>query len=124
MDKVYIAGIGQTAVGEHWEQSLANLSAEAILAALKEAGNPQVDALYAGNLLASAASNQANIGTLIASNAGLDRRGNVHRGSRRSIRRSRAAHGLPGGAVRICAHRAGCGGGKIYRYGWAAGSKA
>lgn len=72
MDKVYIAGIGQTAVGEHWEKSLANLSAEAILMALKEAGKPEVDALYAGNLLASTASGQANIGAMITSNVGLN----------------------------------------------------
>jgi len=45
MEKVYIAGIGQTAVGELWESSLENLSAEAILAALKDAGRPKVDAL-------------------------------------------------------------------------------
>ena len=50
MNRVYIAGIGQTAVGEHWERSLENLSAEAVLAALHEADDPQVDALYAGNM--------------------------------------------------------------------------
>lgn len=71
MNKVYIAGIGQTAVGEQWERSLANLSAEAVLGALAEAGKPEVDALYAGNLLAAAASKQANLGALIATNAGL-----------------------------------------------------
>ena len=71
MDKVYIAGIGQTAVGEHWNRSLANLSAQAVLAAIHEADDPQVDALYVGNLLAASASQQANLGSLIASNAGL-----------------------------------------------------
>jgi acetyl-CoA C-acetyltransferase len=71
MENVYIAGIGQTAVGELWERSLESLSNEAIQCALKEAGKPHVDALYVGNLLASAASNQANMGTLIVSNSGL-----------------------------------------------------
>jgi len=71
MEKVFIAGIGQTAVGELWERSLENLSAEAILAALKDAGKPKVDALYVGNLLASAASGQANLGAKIACNSGL-----------------------------------------------------
>jgi len=72
MNKVYIAGIGQTNVGEHWDRSLRNLSAEAILAAMHDAGdNVAVDALYAGNLLASSASKQSNIGSMIASNAGL-----------------------------------------------------
>jgi acetyl-CoA C-acetyltransferase len=71
MEKVYIAGIGQTAVGEMWERSLASLSNEAIQRAFKEAGKPHVDALYVGNLLASAASSQANLGALIVSNSGL-----------------------------------------------------
>ena len=71
MEKVYIAGIGQTEVGELWERSMENLSAEAILNALKDAGRPKADALYVGNLLASAASGQANLGVKIASNAGL-----------------------------------------------------
>lgn len=71
MEKVYIAGIGQTAVGELWERSLESLSNEAIQRALKEAGKPDVDALYVGNLLASAASSQANLGVKIATNSGL-----------------------------------------------------
>ena len=71
MGRVYIASVGMTPVGEHWEKSLANLSADAISAALKDAGGIKPDALYVGNLLASAASNQSNLGTVIAENAGL-----------------------------------------------------
>ena len=71
MSEVFIAGIGMTPVGEHWDQSLANLSARAILDALKDAGGIQPKALYVGNLLASELSGQANLGTLIAGNAGL-----------------------------------------------------
>lgn len=71
MGSVYIAGIGMTPVGEHWDKSLANLSASAILPALKDAGGIQPDALYVGNLLASSASSQSNLGTVIADNAGL-----------------------------------------------------
>ena len=71
MEKVYVAGAGQTVVGEHWERSLRNLSAEAILSALKMCGRPKIDALYAGNLLASSVSEQSNLGALITSNVGL-----------------------------------------------------
>ncbi|MCJ7549612.1 MAG: thiolase domain-containing protein [Anaerolineae bacterium] len=71
MEKVFIAGIGQTAVGELWERSIESLSNEAIQRALKEAGKPHVDALYVGNLLASAASSQANLGVKLATNSGL-----------------------------------------------------
>ena len=71
MENVYIAVIGQTMVGELWERSLASLSNEAIQSAMKDAGKPHVDALYVGNLLASAASRQANLGAKIVSNSGL-----------------------------------------------------
>ena len=71
MSEVFIAGIGMTPVGEHWELSLANLSARALLAAIKDAGNIRPQALYVGNYLASTMSGQANLGTLIADNAGL-----------------------------------------------------
>jgi len=71
MSDVFIAGIGMTPVGEHWDQSLANLSARAILAALKDSGGFRPQALYIGNLLASEVSGQANLGALVAENAGL-----------------------------------------------------
>jgi acetyl-CoA C-acetyltransferase len=72
MSEVFIAGIGMTPVGEHWELSLANLSARAILSALKDSGDIPPQALYVGNFLASAMSSQANLGALIAGNAGLE----------------------------------------------------
>jgi len=71
MSEVFIAGIGMTPVGEHWGLSLANLSARAMLAAIKDAGNIRPDAVYVGNFLASTVSGQANLGTLITDNAGL-----------------------------------------------------
>jgi acetyl-CoA C-acetyltransferase len=71
MSEVFIAGIGMTPVGEHWDQSLANLSARAILDAIEDAGGIRPKALYVGNLLALSVSGQANLGALIAENAGL-----------------------------------------------------
>lgn len=71
MSEVFIAGIGMTPVGEHWQLSLANLSARALLAAIKDSGGIRPQALYIGNYLASTLSGQANLGTLIADNAGL-----------------------------------------------------
>jgi acetyl-CoA C-acetyltransferase len=71
MSEVFIAGIGITPVGEHWELSLGNLSARALLAAIKDSGGIRAQALYVGNYLASTMSGQANLGTLIADNAGL-----------------------------------------------------
>jgi acetyl-CoA C-acetyltransferase len=71
MSEVFIAGIGMTPVGDHWELSLANLSARAILAAIKDAGNIRPQAMYVGNFLASTMSGQANLGTLLVDNTGL-----------------------------------------------------
>ena len=71
MREVFITGIGLTPVGEHWELSLASLSARAILAAKRDAGGLQPQALYVGNFLAYTASGQANLGTKLAENAGL-----------------------------------------------------
>lgn len=72
MREVVIAGIGQTPVGEFWELSLRNLSARAILAARKDAGGLEPESIYVGNLLAPIASHQANMGSLVAENCGLE----------------------------------------------------
>jgi len=71
MSDVFIAGIGATPVGEHWDQSLENLAGKAMLAAMRDSGGIQPEALYVGNLLASAASSQANLGTRLEDNIGL-----------------------------------------------------
>lgn len=71
MSEVVIVGVGQVPVGEHWDLSLRNLSARAILAAQHEAGGLQPQAMYIGNMLASSLSRQANLGSLLADNVGL-----------------------------------------------------
>ena len=72
MDEVIIAGIGQIPVGEHWELSLRNIAARAILAAIKDCGGLKPQAIYAGNYLASVASQQANLGALMAECIGME----------------------------------------------------
>ncbi len=71
MTDVVIAGIGQTPVGEHYDKSLRNLSARAILDAVEDAGGLKPQAMYIGNFLASMLSHQANLGALLPDNAGL-----------------------------------------------------
>ncbi len=71
MTEVVIAGIGQTPVGEHYDKSLRNLSARAVLDALADAGGLQPQAVYIGNFLASMLSHQANLGAMLPENAGL-----------------------------------------------------
>jgi acetyl-CoA C-acetyltransferase len=71
MEKVFIAGVGQVAVGEHWEKTLSHLSTQAIRAALRDAGSPQPEIVYIGNFLAASISHQANLGALVCAEAGL-----------------------------------------------------
>jgi len=69
---VVVAGIGQTLVGEHWERSLRELAAEAILSALKDSAGLKPQVMYIGNMMAASASRQANLGALLTENAGLN----------------------------------------------------
>lgn len=71
MTKVAITGIGQIPLGEHWDKTLATLSTTAAKAALADAGYPQPEVVYIGNLLASSISHQANLGALLVEAAGL-----------------------------------------------------
>jgi acetyl-CoA C-acetyltransferase len=72
MREVVIAGIGQIPVGEHWELSLRNISARAVQAAKKDAGGMIPEAIYIGNVIASVASHQANLGALVTDNTFLE----------------------------------------------------
>jgi acetyl-CoA C-acetyltransferase len=70
--KIAIIGIGQTPVREHWNLGIRELAAEAIFKALDDAGIKKVDALFVGNMLSGALSNQEHLGSLVAEYAGLE----------------------------------------------------
>jgi acetyl-CoA C-acetyltransferase len=71
MQEVVIAGVGQTAVGEHWDLSLRELSFYAVEAAMNDSGGLRPQAVYVGNMLAPALSRQSHLATLVADFAGL-----------------------------------------------------
>ena len=71
MREVSIIGIGQVEVSEHWDLSLRDLGARAVLAALKDAGIARPDALYVGNMLSGPLASQEQLATLIADWCGL-----------------------------------------------------
>jgi len=71
MSEVVIVGIGQTAVGEHWDTSLRALGNEAIQLAIADSGGLKPQALYASNALAPNLSHQAHLGALLGDFAGL-----------------------------------------------------
>jgi acetyl-CoA C-acetyltransferase len=72
MTEVVIAGIGQVAVGEHYEQTLREMGVSALRAALQDSGWLKPQALYIGNMLGSVVSHQANLGALFSDYAHLD----------------------------------------------------
>jgi acetyl-CoA C-acetyltransferase len=70
MRDVSIIGIGQTAVGEHWDKSLRMLAYEALNSAMRAARLERIDALYVGNMLSGELTKQEHLGALIADFAG------------------------------------------------------
>lgn len=72
MTEVVIAGIGQTAVGEHWDISIRELALRSIELAQADAGGLQPQAVYVANMLSTPLSQQAHLGALIADFAGLN----------------------------------------------------
>ncbi len=71
MQDVAIIGIGQTPIGELWDQGLRDLSSTALHAAMQDAGlDAPPEALYVANMLAPRLSNQSQLGALIADDMG------------------------------------------------------
>ena len=72
MREVVVAGIGQTPVAEHWDQSLRSLAVDAVRKAMADAGVESADTLIVGNMLGGELSSQTHLGALIADYAGLE----------------------------------------------------
>jgi acetyl-CoA C-acetyltransferase len=71
MRQVAILGIGQTAIGEHWDKSLREIGGEAAFGAMQDAGIDRVDALYVGNMLSPLVDGQNQLGALFVDWLGL-----------------------------------------------------
>ena len=71
MRQVAVLGIGQTAVGEHWDRSLREIGGQAALAALQDAGLEKVEALYVGNMLSPLVSAQNQLGAFFSDWIGM-----------------------------------------------------
>lgn len=72
MNDVMITGVGMTPVREHWALGLRELAAEAVGAALADAGEERVDSLIVGSMTAGTLGMQAQLGPLVAGHLGLD----------------------------------------------------
>lgn len=71
MQDVLIVGIGQTPIGELWDQSLRDLASTALRSAMQDAGlETPPEALFMANMLAPRLSNQSHLGALVAHTMG------------------------------------------------------
>ena len=71
MRSVYIAGAGQTDIGELWDRSLRDLAVEAAFKAFTDAGRRGADCVIVGNMLSGELAAQENLAALVADSAGL-----------------------------------------------------
>ncbi len=71
MRDVYIIGIGQVRVKEHWNKTLRQLAVDSTLTAMDDAGVDNADMLYVGNMLGGGIAGQEHLGALIADEVGL-----------------------------------------------------
>ncbi|MFN8495455.1 MAG: thiolase domain-containing protein [Caldilineaceae bacterium] len=71
MRGVSIVGIGQSPVGELWNQSARQIAYTAISAAMADAGIATADALFLGNMLSGSLLDQEHLATLVADFCGL-----------------------------------------------------
>lgn len=71
MQPVYLIGVGQTAVAEHWDRSLEQLAGVALHAAQVDAGQPAIEALYVANAFGGLLNKQAQLGAHLAAVTGL-----------------------------------------------------
>ncbi len=71
MDEVFIVGLGQTRVGEHWDRSLRELALEAAEAAQHDAAHLRPQLVVVANMAAARLSHQAHLGALVADFLGL-----------------------------------------------------
>ncbi|MEM1658625.1 MAG: thiolase domain-containing protein [Candidatus Jordarchaeales archaeon] len=72
MRKVSVIGVGMVKVDHHWKESLRSLFTKAAISALEDAGNPEVEALYIGNMSAGQFNKQENIAPMLADAVGLE----------------------------------------------------
>lgn len=71
MRDVFIAGAGQIPVTKNQDESLRQMGANALKAAMAAAGVAGVEALFMGNMLSGMLSHQQHLGALVADAAGL-----------------------------------------------------
>jgi len=73
-EKIYVSGVGMTAFGELWEYDLRKMAFEATIKALNDSHTKieEIDAIYVSNMNASMYTGQGHLGSLIATELGVN----------------------------------------------------
>ena len=71
MRAVAILGIGQTRIDEQWELSIRQIAAEAVRAALTDAGRERAGGMFISNMMSGILDTQNNLAALVADFSGL-----------------------------------------------------
>jgi len=69
--KAYVASVGMTPIGDHWEKSILDLAVEAARGALKGAGKKRPDQIIVGNMFSAVGASQEHLGAMVASALGM-----------------------------------------------------
>lgn len=69
--KAYIASVGLTPIGDHWEKSLMDLAVQAARDALKPLGKGKPDQIIVGNMFSAVGASQEHLGAYLGSSLGL-----------------------------------------------------
>jgi acetyl-CoA C-acetyltransferase len=69
--KAYVASVGFTPIGDHWDKSLLDLAVEAARGALRPLGKKAPDQIIVGNMFSSVGASQEHLGAFLASALGL-----------------------------------------------------
>jgi acetyl-CoA C-acetyltransferase len=70
--KAYVASVGFTKIGDHWESSILDLAVQAARGAMKGAPTVRPQQVFVGNMFSSVGANQEHLGALVASALGLE----------------------------------------------------
>jgi acetyl-CoA C-acetyltransferase len=69
--KAYVASVGLTPIGDHWEKSLLDLAVDAARGALKPFGKKVPDQIIVGNMFSAIGASQEHLGSYLASALGM-----------------------------------------------------
>jgi acetyl-CoA C-acetyltransferase len=70
MRRVVVSGVGMTKVDQHFDRGIRDLFKEAVVKALEDSGNPNVNHFYVSNAYANLISDQADLGPFLLDYAG------------------------------------------------------